>query len=169
MTNVDDAPRYEGAGKWHHRLGVSTWTGKDTRRPLPRREHTKRDDYDYLFGTNTHIVTKAGWFHSQNNLKVIDRGDEPQAIAHETGMNCYKRVESDRAETALAWWSEHGAAWDGIRAFWLCASEETEGSFAYRTSADGTGISKALHALIAAEADATTIEAKLRPYLIQKK
>ena len=167
VTNVDDAPRYEGSGKWRHRFGLSTWTGTDTRRPLPRREHTKRDDYDYLSGTNTHIVTKAGWFHQQDNLKVIDRGDEPQAIAHEAGMNSYKRVESDKAETARAWWREHGAAWDGIRAFWLGALEETEGSFAYRNSAEGSGLSKALDELVASKADAATIQAKLRPYLIQ--
>ena len=169
VTNIDDAPRYEGAGIWRHRLGISTWTGADTRRPLPRREHTKRDDYDYLFGTNTHIVTKAGWFHQQDNLKIIDRGGEPQAIAHETGMNSYKRVESGRAEIAREWWREHGAAWDGIRAFWLGAIGETEGSFAYRTSADGNGISKTLGELVAAKADAAAIEAKLRPYLIQNK
>ena len=48
VTSVDDTPRYEGAGTWKHTHGISTWTGTDTRRPLPRREYTKRDDYDYL-------------------------------------------------------------------------------------------------------------------------
>ncbi len=169
VTNIDDAPRYEGAGKWRHRYGISTWTGADTRRPLPRREHTKRDDYDYLFGTNVHIVSKTGWFHQQDNLKVIDRDGEVQAIAHETGMNSYKRVESERSGAALEWWREHGAVWNGIRSFWLGALEEAEGVFAYHTSTEGNGISKALEELVAAKADAASIETKLRPYLIEEK
>lgn len=129
----------------------------------------KRDDYDYLLGTNTHIVTKAGWFHYQDNLKVVDRGGEPKAIAHETGMNRYKRVESPSAAAAIAWWSEHGLAWDGIRDFWLDALEETEGTFAFRSSAEGMGISKALQELVETKAAAPAIQATLQAYLIQNK
>lgn len=166
VTSVDDTPRYEGIGKWKHGYGISTWTGTDTRRPLPRREYTKRDDYDYLLGTNTHTVGPKGWLHFQDNIKVIDRGEAPQAIAHETGLNGYARTESPRAETATRWWQENRAAWDGIRGFWLTAMDDSEKAFAYTTSQNGTGLSKALSELTAGKPSAGEISQTLSPYLI---
>lgn len=165
VTSVDDTPRYEGMGIWRHRLGISTWTGTDTRRPLPRREHTKRDDYDYLLGSNTHTIGANGWLHFQDNLKVIDRGDEPVAIAHETGLNQYVRTESPRAEAAVTWWEDHRGAWDGIREFWLGSGEKAEKSFSYTTSHDGTGLSKVLGKLEDGSPSQTEIAAALSPYL----
>lgn len=44
VYEVNDAPRYSGAGKWKHRAGSSTWTSDRSWRPLPRREYTTRSD-----------------------------------------------------------------------------------------------------------------------------
>ena len=53
VTQVDDTPRYESYGKWSHTDGESSWESAPTRRPLPRREYTKRDDYDYMLAHTT--------------------------------------------------------------------------------------------------------------------
>ena len=48
VYQVDDSPRYESYGTWVHEKGVSRWISQITKRPLPRREHTIRNDYDLL-------------------------------------------------------------------------------------------------------------------------
>ena len=167
VTSVDDTPRYEASGKWQHKLGISTWTGVDTRRPLPRREYTKRDDYDYLLGSNTQTVSANGWMHFQDNFKVIDRdGETPIAIAHETGLNRYVRTESPRTETAEAWWKKNHESWDDIRSFWISAGEEASKRFSYTTSVDGTGLSERLSQLVKGKPTPAEIESALTPYLV---
>ena len=69
VTQVDDSPRYESWGKWTHEGNRSAWTSKDTCRPLPRREYTKRSDYDILRAVNRHVITPEGWVHEQENRK----------------------------------------------------------------------------------------------------
>src|SRR5690606_21853417 len=70
VYQVDDSPRYWGVGQWVHRDGVSTWTSSLTNRPLPRREFSKRSDYQVLAAINTHVVTDDGWMHYQSNYKL---------------------------------------------------------------------------------------------------
>lgn len=166
VTSVDDTPRYEGAGKWKHSHGISTWTGSDTRRPLPRREYTKRHDYDYILGSNTHTISANGWLHFQDNLKVLDRGETPVALAHETGLNQYIRTESPRATAATAWWKENHEAWDGIRSFWISAGEKADTLFAYTTSAEGTSLSERMDRLVKSAPAPEEIESALTPYII---
>lgn len=165
VTNVDDAPRYEGSGAWRHSHGISTWTGTDTRRPLPRREYTKRDDYDYILGSNTHTVSANGWLHFQDNLKVLDRGETPVALAHESGLNQYVRTESPRAAAATAWWQKHHEPWAGIRAFWISESGRAQENFSYTTSHGGNGLSKTLGELVKTNANPSKISEALSPYL----
>ncbi len=166
VTSVDDTPRYEGAGKWKHFHGISTWTGTDTRRPLPRREYTKRDDYDYILGSNTHTITANGWVHFQDNLKVVDRGESPSALAHETGLNRYVRSDSSRSTAATAWWEKHHATWNGIRAFWISEGEKPGKSFGYTTSVNGDGLSQRMQELVEDGAEGDGIAFALSPYLI---
>ena len=75
MYEVNDAPRYCGTGRWNHRYGVATWTSDRTWRPLPRREYTKRDDYNALNVENRHTIVAGGWTHEQDNTKVVRRAD----------------------------------------------------------------------------------------------
>ena len=70
VTQTDDSPRYESLGTWTHDGGVSEWVSDQTRRPLPRREYSKRSDYEVLVGENRHVVTKEGWAHGQWNRKT---------------------------------------------------------------------------------------------------
>ena len=45
VYQVDDSPRYEGSSSWIHQDGKSYWENT-TPAPLPRREFSKRSDYN---------------------------------------------------------------------------------------------------------------------------
>ena len=70
VYQVDDSPRYEGSATWVHVDGQHYWTSA-TDAPLPRREYSKRSDYNVMNRTNKHLVTDYGWLHEQDNLKLI--------------------------------------------------------------------------------------------------
>ena len=70
VYQVDDSPRYEGSGSWVHIDGKSYWENTTTA-PLPRREYTKRNDYNITLRGNRHEVTEYGWLHDQDNQKII--------------------------------------------------------------------------------------------------
>ena len=69
VWQVDESPCYAGLGRWTKDNGVTEWTSNETYRPLPRREHTIRNDYDVIIGTNRHALTATGWVHEQDNIK----------------------------------------------------------------------------------------------------
>lgn len=50
--------------------GKDYWENK-TSSPLPRREYTKRDDYNVMLRGNRHEITDYGWMHEQDNDKMI--------------------------------------------------------------------------------------------------
>ena len=93
VYEVDDASRYAGIGRWTHADGEDSWESDRTLRPLPRREYTKRSDYQALDVVNRHALTPAGWVHEQDNTKlVIDADGRMHALAHERGINSYTRI-----------------------------------------------------------------------------
>ena len=75
VFQVDDSPRYEGSGSWVHVDGKSYWENI-TFAPLPRREYSKRSDYNVTIRGNRQEITKNGWIHDQNNAKVIRKEGE---------------------------------------------------------------------------------------------
>ncbi len=78
VFQVDDSPRYESYGSWQHNGSFSTWISQTTRRPLPRREHSVRDDYHALEGFNRHTVMRHGWVQEEENWKlVLDEHEQP--------------------------------------------------------------------------------------------
>jgi hypothetical protein len=115
VYQVDEGPRYESAGRWTHFANTSAWNGGEAWRPLPRREHTKRSDYDVLVGTNRHEIVPSGWEHAQDNLKLALRGAEPLALVREIGRNRYVRTSAVDFEPARAYASETAAAWELVR------------------------------------------------------
>lgn len=116
VYEVDDAPRYEGVGRWVHAGDSSSWESNETWRPLPRREYTTRDDYQVLLGRNRHTVTPAGWVHEQDNVKMrLDPSRE--LLVREAGLNRYTRVEKDLS-AGVAYWKETEAYWRAVRAAW---------------------------------------------------
>ncbi len=119
VYEVDDSPRYASAGRWEHRGAVSEWVSDSTWRPLPRREHTTRDDYDVLVGVNRHIVTPWGWVHAQDNTKLdLRRNTTEPFIVKETGINTYRRVADVDFSAARRYWERTGEYWAAIRNEW---------------------------------------------------
>jgi len=123
VFEVDDAPRYESFGRWAHQGETSSWTSAETWRPLPRREYTKRSDYDVLVATNRHVVTPSGWAHEQDNVKLVLDGR--RALVRERGLNRYERTELAPAAVARAYLRNTAEFWRGVRAHWARAIERS--------------------------------------------
>lgn len=116
VFEVSDAPRYESVGRWVHAGDTSTWSSAPTWRPLPRREYTKRHDYDVLIGQNRHVVRPDGWVHEQNTEKRVLAND--RSLVREVGENRYVRSSYDDAELANAYLRETSPFWAGVREEW---------------------------------------------------
>ncbi len=119
VYEVDDSPRYASIGRWEHRGQVSEWTSESTWRPLPRREHTTRDDYDVLVGVNRHIITPWGWVHAQDNAKLdLRRNPAEPWLVRETGINTYRRISDVDFTAARDYWRRTADYWDAVRRAW---------------------------------------------------
>ncbi len=121
VYQVDDSPRYEAMGQWSHVGDRSSWVSDgETWRPLPRREHTKRDDYHVLVAKNRHTITPAGWVHEQDNYKlVLDADGVPSTVlAHESGLNVYDKVDDVDFSAGRAYWEDTRAYWQDVRELW---------------------------------------------------
>jgi len=119
VYEVDDAPRYAGIGRWRHEAGVDAWESDLTRRPLPRREFTKRSDYQALDVVNRHTLTPAGWVHEQDNTKLVLHADgSEQALAREHGVNSYTRITDHDFGPGREYWRKTQAYWADVRAEW---------------------------------------------------
>jgi len=118
VFQVDDSPRYEGSGSWVYVDGKSYWENT-TSAPLPRREYSKRSDYNTTIRGNRVEVTKTGWIHDQNNSKVIRKeGKEDQILAYEKGYNSYVKVNDSKCTSAAKWWVENKVKWNYVRNKW---------------------------------------------------
>ena len=118
VYQVDDSPRYEGTGRWIHLNGKSYWEST-TDAPLPRREYTKRSDYNVTVRGNRHEITDYGWVHDQDNKKVIREADKQDYIlAHEKGYNTYVRVPDSKCKAAKEWWLSNTSKWKTVRSKW---------------------------------------------------
>lgn len=119
VYEVDDAPRYAGIARWSHAHDGDAWQSDRTLRPLPRREYTKRTDYQALEVTNRHTLTPAGWVQEQDNTKLIVHADgSTQALAREVGLNSYTRIHDYDFSAGRDYWKKTSAFWSGIRAEW---------------------------------------------------
>ena len=112
VFQVDDSPRYEGSATWVHADGKSYWENSSYA-PLPRREYTKRNDYNIMIRGNRHEITEDGWVHDQDNFKVVkDSESESEVIiASEKGINTYTRVDESNCKEAIKWWDENNEKW----------------------------------------------------------
>ena len=117
VYQVDDSPRYEGSGTWIHVDGKSYWENT-TNAPLPRREYTKRSDYNITSRGNRHEITKDGWVHDQDNSKVLTKGNQQTIIAKEKGYNTYVKVDDNKCKAAQVWWNKNAQKWQLVRNQW---------------------------------------------------
>lgn len=118
VFQVDDSPRYEGTATWVHVDGKSFWEN-ETSAPLPRREYTKRSDYNVTTRRNRHEIIANGWIHEQDNDKVIrEEGKEDVILAQEKGYNTYVKVDDSKCKAAHDFWNKHNEKWVLVRKKW---------------------------------------------------
>lgn len=118
VYQVDDSPRYEGSATWVHVDGKSFWENATTA-PLPRREYTKRSDYNITLRGNRHQTMDYGWVHDQDNEKIIrEAGKEDVVLAKEKGYNTYVKVADSKCQAAQDWWKEGQEKWAKVRTKW---------------------------------------------------
>lgn len=121
VYQVDDSPRYEGSASWVYVDGKAYWENT-TDAPLPRREYTKRNDYNVTVRGNRQEIVNDGWIHDQNNKKVIRKeGEKDILVAEEKGYNTYTKVADKKCSTATKWWNTNGATWTLVRNEWDAA------------------------------------------------
>lgn len=118
VWQVDDSPRYEGYGAWVHIGDYAYWESNDTWRPLPRRESSRKKDYDVIVGKNRHSITPDGWAHEQDNYKLKLDPAGNRVLARETGLNTYKRISDFDFAPALAYWEKTAPFWALVRERW---------------------------------------------------
>jgi len=119
VWEVDDAPRYQGSSKWVESNNKYYWENTADA-PLPRREYTKRSDYNVMQRTNRIIVTDTGWVHEQDNSKYVrNDGQKDKLISQEKGFNIYRKTDDSKCAVAAAWWAKHKDFWVTVRAAWV--------------------------------------------------
>jgi len=117
VYQVDDSPRYESIGTWVHVDGRHEWQSK-TDSPLPRREFTKRSDYNVLNRGNRIYLTANGWMYEQDNNKVIRGAGGDKIIAQEKGYEEFTKVDEAKFAYAKKWWAGQQGYWADARAAW---------------------------------------------------
>lgn len=118
VFQVDDSPRYEGSATWVHVDGKSYWEN-EAMAPLPRREITKRSDYNVTLRRNRHEITNYGWLHEQDNDKILRKeGEKDVIIAQEKGYNTYVKVADSKCKAAQDYWKENQEKWALVRTKW---------------------------------------------------
>jgi hypothetical protein len=119
VFEVSDAPRYCGTGRWDYANGIATWTSDLSWRPLPRREYTKRSDYNAVSAVNRHTITPNGWTHEQFNTKVLRKPDGTQLeLAREFGFNDYQKTKEVDFKPAYKYWEATRDFWAKVRTRW---------------------------------------------------
>lgn len=134
VSQVDDSPRYESNAKWVHEHNLSFWEAPPTRRPLPRRDATKRTDYDVLMATNRHTITPTGWMHEQDNYKQDSKTGT--VLCREVGLNSYDRDPGVDVTRANKYWEETRGNWAMISRKWDEAMKR-DGKVVLKAEVDG--------------------------------
>ncbi|MEM7217277.1 MAG: DUF6607 family protein [Pseudomonadota bacterium] len=166
VFQVDDSPRYEASGRWTHDHGVSSWTSDTTWRPLPRREHSVRKDYQVLIGTNTHIINPTGWVQRESNRKVVlDADGQPlTTLAAEEGLNRYERLDGFDFAAGDLYLQKTGSYWAAVRDYWDTTLDQRR-DFRLASQVDGMPLFAAMFAAAEAGSDAASPASAIAPYL----
>ena len=151
VTQTDDSPRYKAQGVWSHLGNSSTWTSTLSTRPLPRRDYSKRKDYDLLMVVNHHIITPDGWVHQQDNRKLVSREGQRQFLCVEAGLNRYTRVSDESEvpgfEIAEAHWEKTHSYWKEVRSAWSEVIEKSERPVRYARRIGGDRLMSEINGL----------------------
>lgn len=115
VYQVDDGPRYESMGKWVHVNGRSYWQG-ECDAPLPRREFTKRKDYNVMQRRSHLELLEDGWVLEQDNKKVL-RGEVDSILCLEKGIEKLTRGDYN-VIPANKYWKTQELYWKDVRSAW---------------------------------------------------
>ena len=149
VSQVDDSPRYESFGKWTHHGGLSSWQGNQTRRPLPRREYTKRKDYDIFQAVNRHTLTPSGWVHEQDNYKQVSASGK--VLCREVGLNQYYRSSEVDFSEVKKYWAMHSGYWSKVSGMWEQRLEASD-QLSLRKTSEGKPLFRHLFDIIGQKA-----------------
>lgn len=116
VFQVDDSPRYESKGTWVHVDGKHYWEGVGDA-PLPRREFTKRSDYNVMRRHSRMELNGDGWFLEQDNEKILRTDDGDKLLCNEKGMETFTTGDYN-CEPAIVWWEANKEYWEDVRAAW---------------------------------------------------
>lgn len=124
VFQVDDSPRYEGYGTWVHVDGKHYWEGTADA-PLPRREFSKRSDYNVTKRHSRIELTDYGWILEQDNEKIIRENGEDELLCWEKGHEKFISGDYD-CQPAIDWWEENNQYWNDVREIWAETFENNE-------------------------------------------
>lgn len=168
VYQVDDSPRYSGSATWIHADGKHYWENKSDS-PLPRREYSKRSDYNVMYRGNRQEITDFGWIHEQDNDKVIrENGEEDVLLAQEKGYNTYTKVADDKCKVALEWWKEHKDFWSKARSSWE-KTYNRQGDLTLKKKVDDQPLFMQFYELEKVNASKKTIAKTIRKFIDDKK
>ena len=140
VFNLEDSPRYEAPGRWEHRGNISQWVSERAWRPLPRREHSVRSDYDVVEGVHSIAITPTGWVEERNMWKRATEGgkaiEPPRFLAQEIGLDRYESITSPSLAAADAYWAKTDAYWAFVRKAWREQMAQRD-RFVLRDEVDG--------------------------------
>lgn len=174
VWQVDDSPRYAGVGRWSYEGNSAIWTSDNGWRPLPRREHTTRKDYDVMEAVNRHEIGADGWVHLQDNLKRDTKAPaDSRYIAREFGANRYLKSTGFNFKPGKDYWAKTQDFWAQVRLAWAERFAKSE-SITVKHDVDGKILGMVMYE--AAEApgprDAAALKARvdaiLDRYLVSK-
>jgi len=117
VYQVDDSPRYESIGTWVHVDGRHQWQS-ECDSPLPRREFTKRSDYNVLRRGNRVYLTDKGWMFEQDNQKIVRSVDGDKLLAREKGYEEFTKADEAKFALAENWWKQQQPYWTTVRKVW---------------------------------------------------
>ncbi|OOQ60607.1 DUF6607 family protein [Mucilaginibacter pedocola] len=117
VLQVDDSPRYQSIGTWVHVDGRHQWQS-EADSPLPRREYTKRKDYNVLRRGNRVILTPNGWMFEQDNKKILRTAEGDKLIAQEKGYEEFTKIDESKFAYTKTWWASQQKYWGDVRAVW---------------------------------------------------
>lgn len=119
VYQVDDCLRYEGFGTWVHVDGRHYWESTADA-ALPRREISKRSDYNVLQRhSHIEIFEDGSWVIDQDNQKIIRSADEKKdtLLCMEKGLETFTPANYDPS-FAKEWWKGQQEFWADVREIW---------------------------------------------------
>ena len=116
VFSVDDSPRYEAYGTWVHVDGKHYWEGTNDA-PLPRREYTKRNDYNVLRRHARMEINEDGWTLVQDNEKISRESGIDRLLCWEKGIEHFSRGKYN-ATPAMKYWEKQKNYWADVRKVW---------------------------------------------------